>query len=426
MQVLFVTNDYLGEKRAGPAIRAWELAKVLAQYHNVTVASAQPANIQAEGIRVISGARNHPSELRAAASASDVVVGQGLVLFAFPFLARARHLVIELYDPYLFEYLEHAHARFPRWGYRRQWHLLNQQLLRGDFFLCANERQWDYWLGRLCALGRLNPEQYQHDATFRRLLDVVPFGISSTPPTHRRRVAKGILPGVMENDILLIWGGGVWQWFDPLTLIRAMQLVARQRRDVKLLFLAAGHPNPRSPIMPVEAECHRLAQELGLLGTYVHFNPEWVPQEEMGNYLLEADIGVSSYWDSIETHFSFRTRVRDYIWAGLPMILTKGDSFAELVEHRQLGRTVGEKDVEGWKNAILDLAANSGERAAIRQRLARIAEQFHWERVAAPLLRYCEQPYRTARMPAWSKRLIPLLSSGYEWAYRLAGRFQAS
>jgi glycosyltransferase involved in cell wall biosynthesis len=426
MQILFVTNDYVGQQRAGPAIRAVELAKVLAEHHEVTLASAQPGSIEIDGIRFISGARNNPAELRVAAGQADVVIAQGLVLFLFPFLARARYLVIELYDPYLFEYLEHAHARFLSWGYRRQWYLLNQQLLRGDFFLCANERQWDYWLGRLCALGRLNPEQYHRDPTFRSLVDVLPFGVPATPPAHDRRVVKGVIPGIAENDILLIWGGGIWEWFDPLTLVRAMDLVARERSDIKLLFAATHHPDPRTPVMPVQKECQRLAAELGVLGRSVHFNEKWIPQTDFPNYLLEADIGVSAYWDNVETHFAFRTRVRDYIWAGLPMILTKGDSFASLVETQQLGRTVAERDVEGWRRAIIDLATNSIERAEIRQRLQQIARQFHWSVVARPLIRYCEDPYRTARMPGWTKQLTPLLSSGYQWLYRLAGRFQGS
>lgn len=426
MQILLVTNDYIGHQRAGPAIRALELAKVLAKDHEVTLASAQPGAIETDGIRFISGARSHPTELRAVASRVDVVIAQGLVLFSFPFLSRAHHLVVELYDPYLFEYLEHANARFPVWGYRRQWYLLNQQLLRGDFFLCANQRQWEYWLGRLCALGRLNPEQYRRDPTFRSLLDVVPFGIPSMPPIHSQRVVKGVVPGIAENDLLLLWAGGIWEWFDPLTLIRAMALIARERSDIKLLFLGGRHPDPTVAMMPMEKECHRLSQELGLTGRTVHFMQQWVPQADLPNYLIEADIGVASYWDTVETHFAFRTRVRDYIWACLPMILTKGDDFADMVENRQLGRTVAERDVEGWRKAILELAANPTEREQIRQRLQQIALQFHWDKVAEPLVRYCEEPYRTARMPGWTKSVTPLLSSGYQWLYRLASRLQGT
>lgn len=426
MRVLFVTNDHVGEKRAGPAIRAIELAKVLAKQHQVTLASALPGHLEEDGIQFVSGAREQPQRLKAVAREADIVIVQGLVLLLFPFLAHARHLVVELYDPYLFEYLEYGPARFGGWGYQRQWYLLNHQLLQGDFFTCANERQWDYWLGRLCALGRLTPDEYRRDATFRSLLSVIPFGIPSTPPVRTGPAAKGVIPGISANDILLLWGGGIWQWFDPVTLVRAMALVARERPDVKLLFLGTGLPHPASPIMPVEAECHKVAESLGIRDRSVFFSKEWVPQSRVPNFLLDADIGVSSYWESVETHFSFRTRVRDYIWAGLPLILTRGDSLAEMVQRRGLGRTVGAADVEGWKRAILELAGAPDERAEIRNKLRDLATEYHWEKVAEPLIRYCERPYRTASMPGWRKLLTPLLSHGYQWAYRWSNRLRSS
>ena len=423
MRVLFVTNDYTGEKRAGPAIRALELAKVLSRNHQVTVASAKPGRVALDGIELISDCAANPALLRAAAASSDVAITQGLVLSTFPFLKRAKHLVIELYDPYLFEYLAHSHARFPGWGYLRQWYLVNEQVNRGDFFVCANDRQRDYWLGRLCALGRLTPKEYERDPTFRHLLDVVPFGIPSDPPKHSRAVVKGVIPGIAREDVLLLWSGGIWQWFDPLTLIRAMAEVSNECSNVKLLFLGAGHPDPLEPEMPIVEQARQLTQELGLLNRAVFFHDGWIPSAEMQDCLLEADIAVAIYFDSIETRFAFRTRVRDYIWAGLPMILTRGDSFADLVDRQQLGRTVDAGDVIGLKTAILDLAAKPQERQFIRQRLSQIAPQFYWDKVAEPLLRYCDHPYSSSRHPQWQQRVVPLLSRSYQFGYRKLARY---
>ncbi|NJP07416.1 MAG: glycosyltransferase family 4 protein, partial [Chloroflexaceae bacterium] len=67
-----------------------------------------------------------------------------------------------------------------------------------------------------------------------------------------------------------------------------------------------------------------LADELGLRDTTVFFNDHWVPYTERGRYLLEADIGISTHLEHIETRFAFRTRVLDYIWAGLPMVVSDG------------------------------------------------------------------------------------------------------
>ena len=66
--------------------------------------------------------------------------------------------------------------------------MLNTQLERGDFFLCASERQRHFWLGHLTALGRLTPSLYDNDPTVRSLLAVAPFGLPGKPP-QRTRVA---------------------------------------------------------------------------------------------------------------------------------------------------------------------------------------------------------------------------------------------
>jgi len=412
MRILLVTNDRLGRQRAGPAIRCVELAKVLAREHEVTVASGVPGDIEIPGIKVILNVMANPQALERVAGQADVVVTQGLVLDFFPFLRKSPYLVIDLYDPYLFEHLAPAGRRYANWRYFRQWHLLNEQLRCGDFFMCANERQWDYWLGRLCALGRLTPAEYNLDPSFRKLLAIVPFGIQSMPPQHTERVIKGLLPGIGEEDILLLWAGGIWDWFDPLTLIRAMSLIPHPH-PVRLLFLGTQHPNPDIPKMTMMSEACKLAQDLGVIGRNVFFREGWVPFDKRQNFLLEADIGVSTHKNSVEAHLAFRTRVLDYIWAGLPMILTKGDYFADFVEHENVGRTIRPGDAEGWKREIICLASNPGLRREMRQRLGPLREQFQWTRVAEPLLAFCRQPRRAKRPSAIQVRVARWLSPTY-------------
>jgi hypothetical protein len=217
--------------------------------------------------------------------------------------------------------------------------------------------------------------------------------------------------------VLLLWCGGIWQWFDPCILIRAMAGVAGKRADIKLLFIGIGRPDHK-PEAPIVAEARQLARDLGVLGQSVFFHDQWLPQAELQNYLLDADIGVATYPDSIETRFSFRTRVRDYIWAGLPMILTKGDSFSDWVEKENLGATVAAGDVAGVTEAILGLASNPALRSEIRARLSRFAPDFYWQNAAAPLLAYCEHPYRTRRLPRWRMLATPLLNRGYQLGVR--------
>lgn len=87
-------------------------------------------------------------------------------------------------------------------------------------------------------------------------------------------------------------------------------------------------------------EARRLAGELGLVGSHVFFNEGWVPYDKRQSYLLEADLGVSTHLDHLETAFSFRTRILDYIWASLPIVTTEGDALADLVTGEGLGSSV--------------------------------------------------------------------------------------
>ena len=70
-------------------------------------------------------------------------------------------------------------------------------------------------------------------------------------------------PGIDDDDDLLLWGGGVYNWFDPQTLVRAVGLLRLRRPNVRLYFLGMKHPNAEVPQMRVATETMALADELG-------------------------------------------------------------------------------------------------------------------------------------------------------------------
>src|SRR5690606_1607098 len=142
------------------------------------------------------------------------------------------------------------------------------------------------------------------------------------------------------GDEVLLWGGGIYDWFDPLTLIRAVAELEKDHPRLRLVFMGLEHPNQRIPLMGAAKRAVQLAEELGVAGRSVIFNRDWVPYEERAGFLLDADIGVSTHLDHVETAFSFRTRILDYLWAGLPVVSTAGDGFAPIIEEHGLGAVV--------------------------------------------------------------------------------------
>jgi len=128
-----------------------------------------------------------------------------------------------------------------------------------------------------------------------------------------------------------------------------------------------------------------LAKERGLIDQSVFFHHEWIPYEERENVLLEADIGASIHFDHLETHFSFRTRILDYLWAGLPILATQGDGFAELIERQELGVIVPYQNERAIAHAIVSLVNHPDQLKKMKSNIAAIRGQFHWESVIAPL-----------------------------------------
>ena len=130
------------------------------------------------------------------------------------------------------------------------------------------------------------------------------------------------------------------------------------------------------------------------------FNEGWVDYADRQNYLLEADIGVSTHLDHVETAFSFRTRILDYLWTCLPIVATGGDTFADLIESNGLGITVPPGDVDALEEALFRLLDDQAASDACRARLAEVMPAHTWARVLAPLVEFCRAPRRAADLAA--------------------------
>jgi glycosyltransferase involved in cell wall biosynthesis len=391
---------------AGPAIRALEIAKVLSQQNEVRLVSTQQAALEHPDFEVWFA---DDDALRELANWSDAIVFQGHVLSSHPWLAAERYvLVADIYDPMHLEVLEQS--RYLSAEDREHVSLLttevlNAQIERADFLLCASEKQRDFWLGQMAALGRINPLSYDADNTLRSLLGVAPFGIGEEPPVQHHHGIKGTVDGIATTDKVIIWGGGIYNWFDPITLIQAVHRLAQRRPDLRLFFLGVSHPNPNVPEMEMSLRARELAIELDLLDRVVFFNEGWVPYEERADFLLDADLGVSTHFDHLETAFSFRTRMLDYLWAGLPIVSTDGDTFASIVRNEELGRVVPPEDTDALVIALEQCLYGDGEADRLRANVHRYAERMRWSNVLQPLVAFCRAPKPAADRGVRSVRI---------------------
>jgi len=391
--VLVITGDPLGDKLSGPGIRAWHMAKALSNSHEVTLMTlTELGQVDHTGFDVTQVSPGDEKAFAKWEAWADVIIFQGHALDLFDTLRRStKRLVVDVYDPMHIEQLEQArHLPEAEWSAHvaDATQSITGQLLRGDYFLCASERQRHFYLGQLTTLGRVTPQSYRDDPHLERLIGVVPFGIPDTDPSHDTKVLRGVVPGIDKDDLVLLWSGGLYNWFDPLTLIRAVAKLAQSEKRVKLFFQGTKHPHPGVPEMPIVEQSRALAKELGVEGSHVIFNDSWVDYATRHNYLLEADAGVSTHRSHLETEFAFRTRVLDYLWAELPMVLTEGDHFADLVERESLGVVVPADDVDALAAALKKVLTNESFRSKAKANIRKVREQYRWANTLQPLLRY--------------------------------------
>jgi glycosyltransferase involved in cell wall biosynthesis len=397
-RVLIIAHDVVGTTMAGPGIRAWEMARVLAAQQPVTLIAPRPIDAEAPNVATGSYGVGEAATLRPWLDGADVVVANGLVLQGHPELAEtALPLALDLYDPTPLEHMlllrdEPAAVREEQG--RRDAALLQQQLLRADCVLCATERQRDLYLGALTALGGLRPDVVDADPLLRHLLRVVPFGLPSDPPPPPQPALRGVLPHIDADSLVVLWSGGLWDWMDPLTLIRAVAALRPELPQVRLVFLAGAHPGLARPSAMV-ARARSLASDLGLLDQHVVFYEDWVPYKRRADFVYDADVVAYLHGAHLESAYAaVRSRFLDHVWVGRASLVSAGDAASELVARHDLGRVVPSGDVPAVATALRELLSDAALRQACAARAQALASDYTWERAVAPLAEFCRRPAR--------------------------------
>jgi len=216
------------------------------------------------------------------------------------------------------------------------------------------------------------------------------------PPQHTRNVLKGVLSGIEKDDLVLLWNSGIYGWLDATTLVHAMHLIRGSHPNVKLVLLGVGNISGEGKGIP-ERFLHAKAREalaagkqLGVLDKNVFFVFDRVPAEDVANYLLEADIGVATYPDSLETRLCIGTRLFDFVWAELPIVTSSSPLLEEFVSRNRIGLTVSCGDPNELAAAIEKLADDRQLYANCKANLRILRKAMTWEVLTEPLVEYCQ------------------------------------
>jgi hypothetical protein len=362
VSVVVHTPDVVGDRMAGPGIRAWHLAAELAKHFPTTLIAKSEGGAQAilpaeAGQAALPVLQHGSAEARAALKAADVLVGQPAR--GFGKRRREQRIVYDLFDPTVLELRElygNAPSLRQRVHLAAEWWRLSEALMRADLLMCAASKQREFY-------GQLQSS----DTPWIE----VPFGVDLAET------------GVCEKpkDNLVVWGGGVWEWLDPMAAVEAVVRVNEEGLRVKLLFLGRARPNANL----IDRRRHdRFEALLARGGPHVSANDDWIPYRERLAWLRAGKIAIMLHRRTGEADYSIRTRLFDAIAAGIPVIASAGGFAADLVEKEGLGIVVPPGGAVAV--AIRRLLTDDEIYSASVQSLERIRPRFAWEVVTRPLV----------------------------------------
>jgi hypothetical protein len=185
---------------------------------------------------------------------------------------------------------------------------------------------------------------------------------------------------------MVVWGGGIWNWLDPLTLVAAWPEVIRKMKNTHLVFLGTRYPNPQVPEHRMARETIAAAKATGEEGKTIHFI-EWLAYPDHQALLAEANVGVTLQPEHIEAHFSIRTRVIDYFWSQLPSLVSEGDVTADWVKEYRVGEVVKVGDVQGVAAALIRMLGYP--RTHYSNGFNKMRKHFLWRDLVDPIRQYC-------------------------------------
>lgn len=369
---------------AGPGIRYLELARALSPRFDVRIAAPTSSTPVPDAPDVELYDPHAPRALRRLVRPGEVIVAPPLPPHVVFGLGAERAWIVDLYNPEPFEGLEYQRERPRRERKVRDVLRIDRTAYAaraGTAFVCASERQRDMWLGFLAASRRLDSDRYERDPELRTLIDVVPSGVPASRPNPARPAVRGrVFP---DEARIMVWNGGLWDWLDPLTILRALALLHEDDERWRLLFTGTSRPSHRED-MTMAGRAAILARELGLEDAgAVHFRAGWTPYREMGSLLVECDVGVCAHHRTLETRFAFRTRILDFVWAGLPVLYTEGDEWSDRVREADLGEVVPTDDPAAFADGARRIVERG--RTAYAPALTAEAARRAWPKVVRPL-----------------------------------------
>jgi len=412
-RILVISHDRVGKSMAGPGMRYHQIAIELSKKFAVSLATFNPAYLDGLDEVPYKFFDIHVQQYQKIFDKFDAIFALWLSPEMITY-AKSKNiqLIFDMYAPGPVEemvskiFSGHIDSN-DEYNYTALIEYQKSFFHSADFIVCSNPIQKDFWTGFAFASGAVSPAQYASFPVYDRIAEL-PMGINLDDLKFKTNVNPLLkrIPKLKESDFVVVWTGGIWDWFDATTPLKAMKkLVDGGTNIVKLVFLGTRHPNSDVPEMKETKLAFKLAKDYGLIDKYVFFLDGWIPYEERVDYFSSADAALYAHKPSIEAQYSHRTRVLDHFLMNIPTIATRGDYLASIIESTNLGLIVEPTNVTELHDAILKLSLDKSLQKTIKNNIQAIKESYTWANTCKPLVDFLET--NNVSRPIFTQKPLP-------------------
>jgi len=239
----------------------------------------------------------------------------------------------------------------------------SKALSRADIFSVVSEAQGFSLIGELAIWGRLNKNTMGY-----RFVRVIPNAGENTEFKHTKNVIRGNLAN--ESDFVVLSSGGYNTWADVDTLFQGLEKA--MALNPKIVFVSTGgqidgHDEVTYPHFEDLIRSSRFKDRFHLCG--------WVPNEDLPNYYLEADLAINSDKFCYEAILGARTRILDWLRVPLTFVSTPLSEVTNYLIQNKLAFGFKQGDSDDLAEKLVSISSNNKELQNIKDRLRKIFDE---------------------------------------------------
>jgi hypothetical protein len=390
----FGTFFNVKQDMTGIGYRIWELANVLADYHQVTVYQAD----QPEKLFLNSKNQNLKFKLKDAIQKHrQKEIGQyDAVIFESIFQTPEEiELLIEAYQQqkiiifdslvnpleYFFYHNVSGEKEAARLV-RNMIDLYRKQLYLSDYIIVGSQSEFLIMMGALTTLGRINHKTFPNDKQLSSLIGRIPVGHSKKyNEKSLSKFSPEDNPREKNKQIKLIWNGGLWDLYQPNELLKALKdLNQGQQRFYLDLMYFYKNQETKAVLKMMDF----VKKEFPHNKT-INFNQKPIFFSDRAKHLLNSDfIIVNAQAKSVEDKTSLRLRFRDVLLYEKPIIVNADSLLGEYVRQNKLGILIEGYDSRSITRALKQAA--DFDQGEFKKQVKAVKSQHTFEHTIQPLV----------------------------------------